>query len=75
MAEYAPLAQRAHGVGIFRFWRDSGYAIGALLTGVLADASGLEAALVVQGRMFCRPVPGAGGSSGPELFASCPLAS
>ena len=29
--------QRAESVGIYRFFRDSGYAIGAILTGVLAD--------------------------------------
>ncbi|MBF9239328.1 MFS transporter [Hymenobacter sp. BT683] len=68
VAEYAPLAQRAHSVGIFRFWRDAGYAIGALLTGILADAFGLAAALaaiggltllsalVVRRRMYCLPV-------------------
>ena len=67
VAEYAPLTQRAHSVGIFRFWRDAGYAIGALLTGVLADAFGLGAALaavggltvlsalVVRYRMYCPP--------------------
>ena len=49
VAEYAPLAQRAHSVGIFRFWRDAGYAIGALLTGLLADAFGLGAALAAIG--------------------------
>lgn len=38
-------AQRAHSVGIFRFWRDADYAIGALLTGALAEAFGLGTAL------------------------------
>ncbi|MBF9144437.1 MFS transporter [Hymenobacter properus] len=67
VAEYAPLAQRAHSVGIFRFWRDAGYAIGALLTGLLADAFGLGtalaaiggltvlSALVIKRRMYCLP--------------------
>ncbi|MFC7671112.1 MFS transporter [Hymenobacter humi] len=49
VAEYAPLPQRAHSVGIFRFWRDAGYAIGALLTGLLADAFGLATALAAIG--------------------------
>ncbi|UYZ61250.1 MFS transporter [Hymenobacter latericus] len=49
VAEHAPLPQRARSVGIFRFWRDAGYAIGALLTGVLADAFGLGAALAAIG--------------------------
>jgi MFS family permease len=29
---------RASSLGVYRFWRDSGYAIGALLIGVVADA-------------------------------------
>ena len=49
VAEYAPLTQRARSVGIFRFWRDAGYAVGALLTGLLADAFGLGAALAAVG--------------------------
>jgi len=28
---------RAESVGIFRLWRDLGYALGALLTGILID--------------------------------------
>ena len=55
-------------MGIFRLWRDAGYAVGALLTGLLADAFGLSAALaaiggltvlsalVVQRRMYCPPL-------------------
>jgi MFS family permease len=34
-------------VGIYRLWRDSGFAIGGLLAGVLADAFGLRAAIGV----------------------------
>ncbi|SDL47583.1 Predicted arabinose efflux permease, MFS family [Catalinimonas alkaloidigena] len=37
--------QRAESLGIFRFWRDLGYAVGALLTGLLADNAGPEAAM------------------------------
>lgn len=33
--------QRAESIGIFRLWRDLGYAFGALMTGVMADAMGL----------------------------------
>jgi MFS family permease len=36
---------RASSVGVYRFWRDLGYAIGALVAGVTADALGLGAAL------------------------------
>jgi MFS family permease len=68
VAEYSLVAQRARSVGIFRFWRDAGYAIGALLTGLLADAFGLAtalaaiggltvlSALVIRRRMDCVPV-------------------
>jgi MFS family permease len=31
---------RASSVGVYRLWRDSGYAVGALLSGILADALG-----------------------------------
>ncbi len=36
---------RASAVGIYRLWRDLGYAIGALLAGVAADALGLPSAM------------------------------
>jgi MFS family permease len=36
---------RASAVGVYRLWRDLGYAIGALLAGVTADAFGLSAAV------------------------------
>jgi MFS family permease len=36
---------RASAVGVYRLWRDCGYALGALLAGVLADALGLEWAI------------------------------
>ena len=36
---------RASSVGVYRLWRDLGYAIGALLAGVTADALGLTAAM------------------------------
>jgi MFS family permease len=35
---------RASSVGVYRLWRDMGYAVGALLAGVVADAFGLSAA-------------------------------
>ena len=37
---------RARSVGIYRLWRDGGFAAGALLSGVLADAYGIPAAVV-----------------------------
>jgi MFS family permease len=38
-------AQRASAVGIYRFWRDLGYAAGALLSGFVADAFGMLSAV------------------------------
>lgn len=36
---------RGSAVGVYRWWRDLGYAAGALIAGVLADAFGMEAAI------------------------------
>jgi MFS family permease len=36
---------RASAVGVYRLWRDLGYALGALLSGLVADALGLDAAM------------------------------
>jgi MFS family permease len=36
---------RASSVGVYRFWRDLGYAIGALLAGLSADLFGLDRAM------------------------------
>jgi MFS family permease len=36
---------RASAVGVYRLWRDLGYAVGALLAGLTADAFGLRAAM------------------------------
>lgn len=44
---------RASAVGVYRLWRDLGYAVGALLAGITADLFGLAAALwVVAGLTF-----------------------
>ena len=44
---------RASSVGVYRLWRDLGYAIGAVLAGLTADAFGLSAAMwVVAGLTF-----------------------
>jgi predicted MFS family arabinose efflux permease len=40
---------RASAVGVYRLWRDLGYAVGAVLAGVLADALGMSAAIAVVG--------------------------
>ena len=36
---------RARSVGIYRLWRDGGFAVGALLAGVLADVVSIDAAI------------------------------
>lgn len=36
---------RARSVGVYRLWRDAGFAVGALLAGVLADLVSIEAAI------------------------------
>jgi MFS family permease len=38
---------RARSVGIYRLWRDGGFAVGALLSGILADAYGIPVAIAV----------------------------
>jgi hypothetical protein len=40
---------RASAVGVYRLWRDGGYALGALLAGIVADRFGLAAAIYVIG--------------------------
>lgn len=59
--------QRPKSIGIFRLWRDLGYAIGAILTGLIADSFGLVTPILVIGlltilssllvkfRMTCQP--------------------
>ena len=36
---------RASAVGVYRTWRDGGFAVGALLAGIIADAVSIEAAI------------------------------
>jgi MFS family permease len=38
---------RATAVGVYRFWRDAGFAVGALVVGLVADLAGLVAAVWV----------------------------
>ena len=38
--------QRAESIGVFRLWRDLGYAIGAILSGIIADLWGIEYAII-----------------------------
>jgi MFS family permease len=42
---------RASAVGVYRLWRDLGYAVGALLSGIVADLFGLVWAVLVVGAL------------------------
>jgi MFS family permease len=46
MSDAARTADRATSVGIYRLWRDAGYAVGAIVAGIIADAAGFPAAIV-----------------------------
>lgn len=72
---------RASSVGVYRLWRDLGYAIGALLAGAIADAFGLGAAMwaiaaltfasgVVSAVRMTETLPGPLPASGPRTFDS-----
>jgi MFS family permease len=45
ITDHAHPAWRASSLGVYRFWRDLGYAVGALLSGEVADAVGIGAAI------------------------------
>jgi MFS family permease len=45
IGDIAHPAWRASSVGVYRLWRDGGFAVGALLAGVIADWLGLAAAI------------------------------
>jgi len=45
IGDVAAPSWRASAIGVYRFWRDLGYAIGAVVAGILADALGLSSAL------------------------------
>jgi len=47
IGDVAHPAWRGRAVGIYRVWRDLGYAVGALMSGVVADLWGLRAAVWV----------------------------
>ena len=45
ISDAAHPSSRARSLSVYRFWRDMGYAIGALLAGVIGDTFGLPAAI------------------------------
>ncbi len=68
VAENTHPQDRPKSLGVFRLWRDLGYAIGAVLTGLIADAFGINSSviviglltlissLIIQKRMRCKTV-------------------
>ena len=46
VSDHAHPSWRANALGTYRFWRDIGYAAGALVAGVLADTLGLNATVI-----------------------------
>ena len=46
VSDAAEPAWRGSALGIYRFWRDSGYAVGALTTGIIADNFGIKASIL-----------------------------
>ncbi|HKZ50979.1 MAG TPA: MFS transporter, partial [Dehalococcoidia bacterium] len=49
VSDVAHPAWRARSLGVYRFWRDIGYAVGALSAGIIADLFGLTWAIAVIG--------------------------
>jgi MFS family permease len=49
IAEATQPGQRAESIGTFRLWRDLGYAIGAIISGISADLFGLHTAILLIG--------------------------
>ncbi|MGA8616405.1 MAG: MFS transporter [Xanthobacteraceae bacterium] len=46
ISDAAHPAMRARALSVYRFWRDLGYAVGALTSGVIADIFGFESAIL-----------------------------
>lgn len=51
IAEFTHPMQRAESIGTFRLWRDLGYAIGAIFSGILADQWGIEVSIYFIGML------------------------
>lgn len=51
VGDVAHPAWRGSAVGVYRFWRDLGYAAGAIVAGALADAFGLSPAIAAVGAL------------------------
>ncbi|WP_309991241.1 MFS transporter [Arthrobacter pascens] len=71
IGDVAHPAWRARAVGVYRLWRDSGFAVGALLSGLLADLYGIAVAVAAvaaltaaSGLVVAFRMPGRNGASG-----------
>lgn len=51
VAENTHPQDRANSIGIFRLWRDLGYAIGAIITGLIADSFGIDSSILAIGAL------------------------
>jgi MFS family permease len=51
VADHTHPAWRAQGLGVYRFWRDLGYAVGAVIAGLLAGAFGLSTTVLAGGAL------------------------
>lgn len=49
ISDYTNPLQRAQSIGVFRFWRDSGYAFGAILTIIITKLFNIEFSLIIIG--------------------------
>jgi MFS family permease len=49
ISDYTNPSQRAQSIGVFRFWRDSGYAFGAILTIIITKFFNIEFSLIIIG--------------------------
>lgn len=45
IADVADPAWRGSAVGVYRLWRDLGFAVGAIVAGVIADVAGMTSAI------------------------------
>jgi MFS family permease len=45
VADVAAPSWRASAIGVYRLWRDLGFAVGAIVSGLVADAAGMPAAI------------------------------
>lgn len=51
VADHTHPSWRAQGLGVYRFWRDLGYAIGAVIAGLLAGPFGLSTTVLAGGAL------------------------